>query len=96
MGIINMSKKSKKKQGKKLYFYLINNPLTLQSVYAETIEEAEQYLNEQYGEGNYTLGSLNKAFSKQEKKRINKISEKVARDLFGETAGRIMHDINSF
>jgi hypothetical protein len=95
MDIINMGKKSKKKQGLKFYFTL-NGCLTIQSVYAETIEEAAKLLDEKYGEGNYTLGSLNKAFSKQEKKRINEISEKVTRDLLGETAGRIMHDINSF
>jgi len=53
-------------------------------------------LDERYGEDNYILGSLNKAYSKQEKKRINKISEDMARDLLGETAGRIMHDINNF
>lgn len=89
-----MSKKSKRKQGIKFYFQL-KGSLTIQSVYASTIEEAEQLLNERYGEGNYTLGSLNKALSKEEQKRVNKISEEVARDLFGETAGRIMHDINS-
>lgn len=91
-----MSKKSKKKHDKKFYFFTINNPRTIQSIYAETIEEAEQYLNERYGEGNYTLGSLNKALSKEEKKRIIEISEKVVGDLFGENARRIMHDINSF
>lgn len=96
MGIIDMSKKSKKKQGKKFYFYLINNPLTIQSIYAETIEEAEQYLNEQYGEGTYTLGSLNKALSKEEKKRINEISEQIVGELLGENARRVIHDINSF
>jgi hypothetical protein len=90
-----MGKKSKKKQGLKFYFTL-NGCLTIQSVYAETIEEAAKLLDEKYGEGNYTLGSLNKAFSKEEKKRINKLSEKVAGELFGETASRIMHDINSF
>lgn len=95
MDIIDMGKKSKKKQGTKFYFQL-KGSLTIQSVYAETIEKAAKLLDEKYGEGNYILGSLNKAFSKQEKKRINKISEDMARDLLGETAGRIMHDINSF
>ena len=90
-----MGKKSKKKQGIKFYFQL-KGSLTIQSVYASSIEEATQMLDERYGEGNYILGSLNKAFSKQEKKKINKISEDIARDLLGETAGRIMHDINSF
>lgn len=94
-GIIDMSKKSKKKQGTKFYF-TINYSLTLQSVYAENIAEAEKYLNERYGEGNYTLCSLRKALSKEEQKRVNKMSEQVARDLFGEAAGRIMHDINTF
>lgn len=89
-----MGKKSKRKQGIKFYFQL-KDSLTIQSIYTSTIEEAEQMLDERYGEGNYILGSLNKAFSKQEKKRINELSEKVARDLFGETAGKIMHDINS-
>lgn len=88
-----MSKKSKKKQGTKFYF-TINYSLTLQSIYTETIEEAEQYLNERYGEDNYTLCSLNKALSKEEQKKVNKLSEQVAQDLFGEAAGRIMHDIN--
>ena len=90
-----MGKKSKKKQGIKFYFQL-KGSLTIQSVYASSIEEATQMLDERYGEDNYILGSLNKAFSKQEKKKINKISEDIARDLLGETAGRIMHDINSF
>lgn len=89
-----MGKKSKKKQGSKWYFALRGSS-TIQSIYAETIEEAAQVLNEKYGEGKYTLGHLNKALSKEQIKRDNEISEKVARDLFGETAGRIMHDINS-
>lgn len=89
-----MGKKHKRKQGTKFYFTL-NGCLTIQSIYASTVEEAAQVLDERYGEDNYILGSLNKALSKQEKKRINEMSEKVARDLFGETAGRIMHDINS-
>lgn len=88
-----MSKKSKKKQGTKFYF-TINYSLTLQSIYAETIEEAEQLLNVRYGEGNYTLCSLNKVLSKEEQKKIDKLSEQVAQDLFGEAAGRIMHDVN--
>ena len=90
-----MGKKSKRKQGTKFYFTL-KGSLTIQSIYASTVEEAAQTLNEKYGEGNYTIGTLNKAFSKEERKRINELSEKVARDLFGEAAGRIMHDINSF
>lgn len=90
-----MSKKSKRKQGARFYFQL-KGSLTIQSVHALTIEEAAKVLDEKYGEGNYTLGYLNKALSKQEKKRINEISEKVAGELFGETASRIMHDINSF
>lgn len=89
-----MGKKSKRKQGIKFYFQL-KDSLTIQSIYASSVVEAAQVLDERYGEDNYILGSLNKAFSKQEKKRINEMSEKIARDLFGETAGRIMHDINS-
>ena len=89
-----MGKKSKKKQGTKFYF-MIKPSLTLQSVYAENLEEAEQLLNERYGEDNYTLCSLNKALSKEEQKRVDKISERVATELFGEAAGRIMHDINT-
>ena len=90
-----MSKRSKKKQGTKFYF-TINYSLTLQSVYAETIEEAEKILNERYGKDNYTLCSLNKALSKEEQKEVDKMSEQVAQDLFGEAAGRIMRDINTF
>jgi hypothetical protein len=41
------------------------------------------------------LGSLNKVFSKQEKKRINKISENLAREFLGEEGARIMHEINT-
>lgn len=89
-----MGKKSKKKQGTKFYFTL-NNSRTIQSIYAETIEEAEQSLNERYGEGSYTLGHLNKALSKEEQKRINEISEKVAGELLGETGRRIIHDLNT-
>lgn len=89
-----MGKKSKKKQGQKFYFALRGSG-TIQSIYAETIEEAAQALDEKYGEGKYTLGHLNKALSKEEKKRINAISEKVAGELFGETGRRIMHDVNN-
>lgn len=95
MGIIDMSKKSKKKQGTKFYFQL-KGSLTIQSIYTDTIEEAEQQLNERYGGGNYILGSLHKGLSKEEKKRVNAISEKVAGELFGEAGRKIMHDINSF
>lgn len=89
-----MSKKSKKKQGTKFYF-TVNYSLTLQSIFAETIEEAEQLLNDRYGEGNYTLCSLNKALSKEEQKKVDKLSEQVATELFGEAAGRVMHDVNT-
>lgn len=89
-----MGKKSKRKQGERFYFQL-KGSTTIQSVYAPTIEEAAQLLNEKYGKDNYILGSLNKVFSKEEKKRINKISENLARDLFGEDAARIMRDINT-
>ena len=90
-----MGKKSKKKQGLRFYFTL-EGSCTIQSICAETVEEAAQVLDEKYGEGKYTLGHLNKALSKEEKKEMNEISEKVAGELFGETASRIMHDINSF
>lgn len=89
-----MGKKSKRKQGERFYFQL-KGSTTIQSVYAPTIEEATQLLDEKYGKDNYILGSLNKVFSKQEKKRINKISENLARELLGEEAARIMHDINT-
>lgn len=89
-----MGKKSKRKQGERFYFQL-KGSTTIQSVYAPTIEEAAQLLDEKYGKDNYILGSLNKVFSKQEKKRINKISENLARELLGEEAARIMHDINT-
>lgn len=88
-----MGKKSKK-QGLRLYFTL-QGSRTIQSLYASTVEEAKQILDEKYGEGKYTLGYLNKAVSRQEQKRINKMSEDIARDLFGEKAARIMHDINT-
>lgn len=89
-----MGKKSKRKQGEKFYFQL-KGSLTIQSVYAPSIEEAAQLLDEKYGKDNYILGSLNKVFSKQEKKRINKISENLAREFLGEEGARIMHDINT-
>lgn len=89
-----MGKKSKKKQGLRFYFTLKGFG-TIQSIYTSTLEEAAQVLNEKYGEGNYTLGHLNKALSKEEKKRVNEISEKVAGELFGETGRRIMHDLNT-
>lgn len=89
-----MGKKSKIKQGEKFYFQL-KGSTTIQSVYAPSIEEATKLLDEKYGKDNYILGNLNKVFSKQEKKRINKISENIARDLLGEEAARIMHDINT-
>lgn len=89
-----MGKKSKKKQGQKFYFTLRGSG-TIQSIYAETIEEAAQVLDEKYGEDNYTLGHLNKTLSKEEQKRVNAISEKVAGELFGEAGRRIMHDLNT-
>lgn len=89
-----MGKKSKKKQGSKWHFALRGSS-TIQSIYAETIEEAAQVLDEKYGKGEYTLGHLNKALSKEEKKRVNELSEKVAGELFGERGRKIMHDINS-
>lgn len=89
-----MGKKSKKKQGLRFYFTLRGSS-TIQSIYAETVEEAAQVLDEKYGKGEYTLGHLNKALSKEEKKRVNELSEKVAGELFGERGRKIMHDINS-
>lgn len=89
-----MGKKSRKKQGLKLYFTLRGSS-TIQSIYASTEEEAVQVLNEKYGEGTYNLGYLNKALSKQEQKRVNAISEEVAGELFGEAGRRIMHDLNT-
>lgn len=86
-----MGRKNNKKIGEKYYFQL-KDSRTIQSLYANSYEEAIENLNKTYGEDNYICGQLKKA---EDTKKLNKISVDVATELFGETAGRIMRDINS-
>lgn len=91
-----MGKASRKKKiGTKFYFVNPTNN-AIQTVYAETEEEAKAKLAEQFGE--LKVGTLPHAKSKEEIKEDQKAFERVAGELIGpagKKAAQLMNAMNN-
>lgn len=87
-----MSKASRKnKKGIKFYFLdKRSRGSTIRTIYAETEEEARSKVTEMLGHEDYSLGQLPHAQSKEETRRIEKLSEDIAGELMGPSAKKVM------
>ena len=87
-----MGKASRKnKKGIKFYFLdKRSRGSTIQSIYAESEEEARSKVTEMLGHEDYRLGQLPHAQSKEETRRLEKLSEDIAGELMGPSAKKVM------
>lgn len=92
--------KASRKNKKGIKFYFLDERSkgnTLRAIYAETEEEARSKVTEMLGHEDYRLGQLPHAQSKEETRRLEKLSEDLAGELMGPSAKHIMktmHDID--
>lgn len=92
--------KASRKNKKGIKFYFLDERSkgnTLRTVYAETEEEARLKVAVMLGHEDYRLGQLPHVQSKEETRRLEKLSEDLAGELMGPSAKRIMktmHEID--
>ena len=91
-----MGKASRKnKKGIKFYFLdKISRGSTIRTIYAESEEEARSKVTEMLGHEDYRLGQLPHAQSKEETRRLEKLSEDIAGELMGPSAKRVMKTLH--
>lgn len=91
-----MGKASRKnKKGIKFYFLdKRSRGSTIQSIYAESEEEARSKVTEMLGHEDYRLGQLPRAQSKEETSRLEKLSEDIAEELMGPSAKKFMKTLH--
>ena len=92
-----MSKSSRKnKKGKKYYFAEIGSR-TIRTIYAESDDEAYEKIKELLVHENFTAGQFPHEQTKEETRRLEKLSEDLAGELMGPSAKHIMkamHEID--
>lgn len=92
-----MGKASRKnKKGVKFYFTDKRSRSfnTIRTIYAESEEDARSKVTEMLGHEDYRLGQLPHAQSKEETRRIEKLSEDIAGELMGPSAKRVMKTLH--
>lgn len=85
--------KVSRKNKKGIKFYFIDKRSrgnTIRTIYAESEEEAMSKVTEMLGHEDYSLGQLPHAQSKEETRRLEKLSEDVAGELMGPSAKKVM------
>lgn len=85
--------KASRKNKKGIKFYFIDKRSrgnTIRTIYAESEEEARSKVAEILGHEDYSLGQLHRAQSKEETRRIEKLSENIAGELMGPSAKKFM------
>lgn len=85
--------KVSRKNKKGIKFYFIDKRSrgnTIRTIYAESEEEAKSKVTEMLGHGDYSLGQLPHAQSKEETRRLEKLSEDIAGELMGPSAKKVM------
>ena len=81
----------KNKKGIKFYFLdKRSRGNTIRTIYAESEEEARSKVTEMLGHEDYSLGQLPHAQSKEETRRLEKLSEDIAGELMGPSAKKVM------
>ena len=91
-----MSKASRKNQ-KGIKCYFLNKRSrggTIRTIYAESEEEARSKVTEMLGHEDYRLGQLPHAQSKEETRRIEKLSEDIVGELMGPSAKKVMKTLH--
>lgn len=84
-----MGKAAKHKKGKK-YYFAETGSRTIRTIYAESDDEAYEKIKELLGHENFTVGQLPHGQSKEETRRLEKLSEDLAGELMGPFAKHIM------
>ena len=85
--------KANRKNKKGIKFYFLDKRSrgnTIRTIYAESEEEARSKVTEMLGHEDYRLGQLPHAQSKEETRRLEKLSEDVAGELMGPSAKKVM------
>lgn len=85
--------KASRKNKKGIKFYFLDKRSrgnTIRTIYAESEEEARSKVTEMLGHEDYRLGQLPHAQSKEETRRLEKLSEDIAGELMGPSAKRVM------
>ena len=85
--------KASRKNKKGIKFYFLDKRSrgnTIRTIYAESEEEARSKVTEMLGHEDYRLGQLPHAQSKEETRRLEKLSEDLAGELMGPSAKRVM------
>ena len=90
--------KASRKNKKGIKFYFLDKRSrsfnTIRSIYAESEEEARSKVTEMLGHEDYSLGQLPHAHSKEEIRRLEKLSEDIAGELMGPSAKRVMKTLH--
>lgn len=86
--------KASRKNKKGIKFYFLDKRSrsfnTIRTIYAESEEEARSKVTEMLGHEDYRLGQLPHAQSKEETRRLEKLSEDIAGELMGPSAKKVM------
>lgn len=85
--------KASRKNKKGIKFYFLDKRSrgnTIRTIYAESEEEARSKVTEMLGHEDYSLGQLPHAQSKEETRRLEKLSEDIAGELMGTSAKKVM------
>ena len=89
--------KASRKNKKGIKFYFLDKRSrgnTIRTIRAESEEEARSKVTEMLGHEDYRLGQLPHAQSKEETRRLEKLSEDLAGELMGPSAKHIMKTIH--
>ena len=89
--------KASRKNKKGIMFYFLDKRSrgsTIRTIYAESEEEARLKVTEMLGHEDYRLGQLPHAQSKEETRRIEKLSEDIAGELMGPSAKKVMKTLH--
>lgn len=89
--------KASRKNKKGIKFYFLDKRSrggTIRTIYAESEEEARSKVTEMLGREDYRLGQLSHAQSKEETRRIEKLSEDVVGELLGPSAKKVMKTLH--
>ena len=90
--------KASRKNKKGIKFYFLDKRSrgnTIRTIYAESEEDARSKVTELLGHEDYRLGQLPHAQSKEETRRLEKLSEDIAGELMGPSAKKVMKIMHS-
>ena len=89
--------KASRKNKKGIKFYFLDKRSrggTIRTIRAESEEEARSKVTEMLGHEDYRLGQLPHAQSKEETRRLEKLSEDIAGELMGPSAKKFMKTLH--